>query len=123
MRVALASLGVFVVAGYTGMQFLGHVGLALASSASAGVNVALLGFFLRRHCGAWFRVNRDMVISFVLSLVMLAGCWMSTRLGPVCLLFIPVWALLYMGAALLLNVSQARLFADVLGRRLRRKQA
>lgn len=118
VRVALVSLCVFVIAGYTGMQFLGHVGLALASSVSAWVNVVLLGFFLRRHCGTWFRVNRDTAVSFALSLVMLAGCWMSTRLGPVCLLFIPVWIALYMGAGLLLNVSQARLFADVLGRRL-----
>ncbi|PKN31387.1 MAG: murein biosynthesis integral membrane protein MurJ, partial [Deltaproteobacteria bacterium HGW-Deltaproteobacteria-20] len=123
VRVALGSLCVFVVAGYTGMQVLGHVGLALASSLSAWINVVLLGFLLRRHCGAWFRVNRDMVISLALSLAMLAGCWMSTRLGPVCLLFIPVWAALYMGAALLLNVSQARLFAKVLGRRSWRKRA
>ncbi|MDY0225205.1 MAG: murein biosynthesis integral membrane protein MurJ [Desulfomicrobium apsheronum] len=123
VRVALGSLCVFVVAGYTGMQVLGHVGLALASSLSAWINVVLLGYLLRRHCGAWFRVNRDMVISFALSLVMLAGCWMSTRLGPLCLLFIPVWAALYMGAALLLNVSQARLFANVLGRRAWRKRA
>jgi putative peptidoglycan lipid II flippase len=105
------------------MQVLGHVGLALASSVSAWVNVLLLGFFLRRHCGAWFRVNRDMVLSFFLSLAMLAGCWLSTRLGPVCLFFIPLWALLYLGAGMALNISQARLFADVLGRRLRRGRA
>ena len=123
VRVALGSLCVFVVAGYTGMQVLGHVGLALASSVSAWINVVLLGFFLRRHCGAWFRINRDIVLSFVLSLVMLAGCWVSTRLGPLCLLFIPVWVLAYMGAGLALNISQARLFADVLGRRLWRKRA
>ena len=104
-------------------RMLDHVGIAVATSLSAWFNVALLGFFLRRHCGSWFRLNRDIALSFALSLAMLAGCWMSTRLGPLCLLFIPVWALLYLGAGLALNISQARLFADVLGRRFRRKRA
>jgi putative peptidoglycan lipid II flippase len=123
VRVALCCLCVYVAVGYTSMQFLGHVGLALASSVSAWINVALLGFLLRRHCGAWFRLNRDIVLSFALSLGILAGCWLSTSLGPVCLLLIPVWVILYMGAGMALGISQARLFADVLGRRFRSKRA
>jgi len=120
VRTALACLVVFVVTGFTAMQFIGHVGLALASSASAWVNVLLLGFFLRRHCGPWFCPGRDLVLSVALSLVILAGTWFSTSLGTISLLLIPVWVLAYMGAGAFLNVSQARLFTDLLGRRLRR---
>jgi putative peptidoglycan lipid II flippase len=73
--------------------------------------------------GPWFRVGRDLVLSLALSLALLAGCWASTGLGRVSLLFIPLWAAGYMAACLALGVSQARLFADVLGRRFRRKSA
>ncbi|NCD26315.1 MAG: murein biosynthesis integral membrane protein MurJ [Deltaproteobacteria bacterium] len=123
VRVALVCLGVYVAVGYAGMQVLGHVGLALASSVSAWINVLLLGFLLRRHLGAWFRPNRDHVLSVLLSLGLLAGCWASAGLGRISLLLIPLWVALYMGLALVLKVSQARLFADVLGRRFARKRA
>ncbi len=123
VRVALACLCVYIVTGFASMQFMGHVGLALASSVSAWVNVLFLGFLLRRHLGAWFRVGRDALVSLGLSLAMLGGCWASTRLGGTSLLLIPLWALAYLGACLALGVSQARLFADILGRRFRRRRA
>jgi putative peptidoglycan lipid II flippase len=123
VRVALACLCVYIVTGFASMQFMGHVGLALASSVSAWVNVLLLGFLLRRHLGPWFRVGRDTLVSLSLSLAMLGGCWASTRLGGASLLLIPLWALAYLGACLALGVSQARLFADILGRRFRRRRA
>ncbi len=123
VRVALFCLFIYVVVGFSSLHVLGHVGLAVASSVSAWVNVLLLGFFLRRHCGVWFRINRDHALSFMLSLGMLAGCWLSTGLGQASLLLIPVWAALYMGLALVLNISQARLFAEALGRRVRRSRS
>jgi putative peptidoglycan lipid II flippase len=123
VRIALCCLLVYVAVGYTSMQVIGHVGLALASSVSAWINVLLLGYFLRRHCGPWFRVGRDLYLSLALSLVILAGCWFSTGLGKASLLLIPVWVAVYMAAGIFLNVSQARLFADVVGRRFRRGKA
>lgn len=123
VRIAVGCLFVYVVTGFVSMQFLGHVGLALASSVSAWVNVLLLGRFLKVHLGPWFRPGRDILLAFALSLALLAGCWASTGLGRLSLLLIPLWAAAYMGASLLLGVSQARLFADVLGRRLRRAKA
>ncbi len=122
VRIALFCLLVYVSVGFVSMQFIGHVGLALASSVSAWVNVLLLAFCLRGHCGSWFTGGRDLALSFVLSLGILLGCWLSAGLGAASLLLIPVWVLAYMGAALFLGVSQARLFADLLGRRLRRKR-
>jgi putative peptidoglycan lipid II flippase len=68
-------------------------------------------------------VGRDLLVSLGLSLALLAGCWASTGLGRVSLLLIPLWAAAYMALGLALGVSQARLFADVLGRRLRRGKA
>lgn len=123
VRVAMGCLVVYVVTGFVSMQYLGHVGLALASSMSAWVNVLLLGYFLRRHLGPWFRVGRDLLASLGLSFALLAGCWASTGLGRVSLLLIPLWAAAYMALGLGLGVSQARLFADVLGRRLGRGKA
>ncbi len=123
VRIALGCLLVYVVVGFTSMQLIGHVGLALASSVSAWINVLLLGHFLRRHCGPWSRIGRDLALSLALSLVILAGCWFSTGLGKASLLLIPVWVAVYMGAGIFLNLTQARLFADVLGRRFRRKRA
>jgi len=122
VRVALGCLFIYVACGFTSMQYIGHVGLALASSVSAWVNVLLLGFLLRRHCGAWFHIGRDVLVSFVLSLALMAGCWFSTALGKLSLVLIPVWALAYMAASLALGVAPARLFADVLGRRFRRRR-
>lgn len=123
VRVALICLGAYVAVGYASMQVIGHVGLALASSVSAWINVLLLGFLLRRHLGSWFGLDRDHVLTFLLSFGLLAGCWTSAGLGRISLLFIPLWVALYMGLGLVLNISQARLFADVLGRRLGRKRA
>lgn len=120
VRVAVGCLLVYVVVGGTTMHIIGHVGLALASSVSAWINVVLLGVLLRRHCGAWFHFNRDLALSLALSLVMLAGCWWSTSFGRWSLACIPLWALAYMGASYALGVSQARLFAEVLGRRFDR---
>lgn len=119
VRVAVTCLVVYVFAGGVAMQSLGHVGLALASSVSAWVNVLLLGWWLRRHCGPWFRMDRDIVWAAVLSLGLLAGCWCSARLGGVSLLFIPVWIALYAGAALLLKLTPARIFMDAISRRSR----
>ena len=60
VRVAVVCLLAYVLMGGIGMQVLGHVGLALASSVSAWINVLLLGVLLRRHCGSWFRPGRDL---------------------------------------------------------------
>ena len=106
--------------GGIGMQFLGHVGLALASFVSAWINVLLLGVLLRRHCGAWFRLGRDLPLCLLLSAGLLAGCRASAELGRVSLLFIPLWAGAYMGLSLLVRDGQARLLTAALGRRLRR---
>lgn len=120
VRVALICLVIYVSLGFIGMQVIGHVGLAVASSMSAWVNVLLLGFFLRRHCGPWFHVGRDILLSLVLSLGILAGCWFSARYGRLSLLLIPLWVAAYMGLGWMFNISQARIFVDVLGRRLRK---
>lgn len=119
VRTAVICLVAYVIMGGISMQFVGHVGLALASSVSAWINVSVLGFLLRRTCGTWFSVDRDLVLSLILSAGLFVGCWASSGLGWISLLFIPLWAAAYMGCSLLLGSSQARLLADALGRRLK----
>ena len=120
VRVAVVCLLAYVLMGGIGMQVLGHVGLALASSVSAWINVLLLGVLLRRHCGSWFRPGRDLPLCLLLSAGLLAGCRASAELGRVSLLLIPLWAGAYMGLGLLVRDGQARLLTAALGRRLRR---
>ena len=117
VRVAVGCLVVYVFVGSISMQFVGHIGLALASSISAWSNVVLLGFLLRKHCGAWFLIDKNLICPVIFSLAMLGGCWWSTVLGHGSLFFIPLWALLYLGVNYILGVTQARVFIDVLGRR------
>ena len=48
---AAVSIGVNIVCGITFMRFMGHAGLALATTAASGVNVALLFWAMRSKIG------------------------------------------------------------------------
>lgn len=122
VRVAIICLCAYVLMGYTSMQYIGHVGLALASSVSAWINVLLLGTFLRRHCGPWFRLDRNLILALLMSVVVLAGSWATSSWGKWSLLTIPLWALGYLGLGVLLGIDQAKLFSDVIFRRLIRRK-
>lgn len=123
VRVAVGCLLVYILVGSTAMQFMGHVGLALAASVSAWTNVFLLGVFLRKHCGPWLTMDKHLVWPFISSLVMVAGCWWSTGLGQLSLVFIPGWAFLYLGVNHALGVSQAKIFTSIFIRVFSRRRA
>ena len=103
------------------MLFRSHVGLALATSVSSWVNVAVLGVILRKKLGgSWFRPGRTTVIGTILSCGVGAGAYATSGRPYLSLAGIVLWAVAYMGAASLFRVEEARLLTDFVRRRLRR---
>ncbi|UJX40052.1 murein biosynthesis integral membrane protein MurJ [Desulfovibrio sp. JY] len=119
---AAVCLVVYVIAGLTLMGPTAHVGLALATSISSWVNVAVLGVILRKRLGgSWFRPGRTTVIGALLSCGVGLGAYATADRPLLALALIFVWAVAYMGLASLLRVEEARMLTDFVRRRLRRK--
>ncbi|MHC1788402.1 murein biosynthesis integral membrane protein MurJ [Solidesulfovibrio sp.] len=119
---AAICLVVYVMAGLALMGSTGHVGLALATSISSWVNVAVLGVVLRRKLGgAWFRPGRTTLLGTVLSVGVGFGAYATADKPVLSLLLIAGWAMAYMGVASALRVEEARMLTDFVRRRLGRK--
>lgn len=121
--VAMFCVAVNISLGFALMQVFAHVGLALAVSLSSYVNVGLLSLLLRRRLGVWPLELPHTLRCAAASLAMGLAAWAVTGPRLAWLALIPAWALAYFGLARLLGLSEARLLADALGRRLRRRAA
>ena len=102
------------------MQFIGHVGLALAVSAASWANIVLLGSLLRHKLGAWLETSGNPVIMLGLSALMGAGCSLTASFGWPALLGIPLWAAGYVLMARLLGLREAQTLMYAVNRRLKR---
>ncbi|KHK00692.1 murein biosynthesis integral membrane protein MurJ [Desulfovibrio sp. TomC] len=118
---AVVCLVVYVVTGLALMGSTGHVGLALATSVSSWVNVAILGIILRRKLGGtWFRPGRTTLVGTLLSIGVGFGAYATASRPYLSLILICGWAVAYMGVASLFQVEEARMLTDFALRRLRR---
>ena len=120
VRAAVASLLVYVVSGLVLMQFIDHVGLALATTIASWVNATLLMLGLNRRFGPWANCTRQIALYTAMSLALAVGAYFTTPLGRWSVALIPLWAMAYAFASLALRVPEARMVADALRRRLRR---
>lgn len=122
VKIAVGCLVLNIGLGFGLMQFLAHVGLALAVSASSLLNFVLLYWLLaRRRHGRLLPVGSTLKTLF-LSLLVGVGAVVTASWSPWCLLLIPVWAVAYIGLACVLGQDEARLFLDMARSRLRRKK-
>ena len=120
VRAAVASLLVYVATGLVLMQFIDHVGLALATTIASWVNATLLMLGLNRRFGPWAHCTRQIALYTAMSLTLAIGAYFTTPLGRWSVALIPLWAIAYAFASLALRVPEARMVADALRRRLRR---
>ncbi|MYL85098.1 murein biosynthesis integral membrane protein MurJ [Desulfovibrio aerotolerans] len=119
---AAVCLVVYVATGLALMGSTGHVGLALATSVSSWVNVAVLGVVLRRKLGGtWFCPGRTTLIGTLLSVGVGFGASATADRPYLSLILIGGWAVAYMGAASLLRVEEARMLTDFVLRRFKKK--
>ena len=123
VKIAVLCLAANVGLGVALMQPLAHVGLALAVSASSLLNFALLYVLLTRRRGASPMPLWSAVRILLLSALIGGGAYYSTGWQPWWVLLIPAWVAVYMFLALALGLKEARLFADMLRSRVRRKLA
>lgn len=121
VRIAVVCLVVNVGLGYALMQSMAHVGLAVAVSVSSMLNFVLLFAMLAEKRGGPSIQPVSVLKSALLSVVVGVGAYMTASMHPWWLLFIPVWAVLYIVAGHLLRMDEARLFTDVIRSRIRRK--
>ncbi|WP_291318877.1 murein biosynthesis integral membrane protein MurJ [Desulfonatronospira sp.] len=107
VKIAVISLVLNIALGIILMQFLQHLGLALAASISSWVNVLLLGLALGRKTGPWLTAGTNLAkmtlasctLLFMLKFVSVTS-WMAMAL-------IPVWAVLYFILAWMLKIPDA----------------
>jgi len=121
---AFVSMLCNVLLGWGLMQRFGHVGLAAAVSVAGYLNVAILAALTRRDLGRFPRIGRTALLSALLSAGVAGLCLLSLPLGRGwAIALIPLWAVLYIGAAWLLRLSEARLFVSMLAARRARSRA
>lgn len=112
-----------VTLGYGLMQHHGHVGLAVAVSVAGYLNVAVLAWLTRRDLGGFPRIGRTVLLSALLSAGVAGACLASIPLGKAAAMaLIPLWAALYVGAAWLLGLAEARLFVSMVASRVSRRK-
>lgn len=114
------------------MQILGHVGIALASSITVAVNVAVLFWLLRRRLGSLDgrRVGRGAARALAAGAAMAAVVWGVSRIsagfvdpahlvGQAVQLFLSLGAggIVYLAASALLRAEELRVVVDLLRRR------
>lgn len=114
--VANVGLGVLL------MQTMLHVGLALAVSIASLLNFALLYVLLIRKRKTSFLPGGSSVMTLVLSAAVGGGAYATATYHPLWLFLIPAWVGVYVGAAYLLRMPEARLMVDMLRNRIRRRR-
>jgi putative peptidoglycan lipid II flippase len=121
--VSIACMLLNIAAGYTLMQYLNHLGLALAASLASWTNVVLLAIFLKRKIGKWQDLSSQIVRITGLSLLLLgAARGAAILLSPwLCLIIIPFLAAGYMYAALKLGIPQAQTISAGLSEKFLKK--
>jgi putative peptidoglycan lipid II flippase len=121
--VSIACMLLNIAAGYTLMQYLNHLGLALAASLASWTNVILLGILLRRKIGKWQDLSPQIVRITGLSLLLMgAARGAAILLSPwLCLIIIPFLAAGYMYAALKLGIPPAQTISAGLSEKLFKK--
>jgi len=117
VKVAILCLLVNVGVGYTLMQHIAHVGLALAVSLSSMLNCLFLAIIMGRRTGLFPLPFVSVMKSVLLSAVIGAGAWYSTRYDILWFALIPVWVAVYGGGSLLLKSDDARMLIGALRRR------
>ncbi len=120
VKIAVVCLAVNIGLGVWLMQFMAHVGLALAVSLSSLLNFLLLYVLLSRRRQHSLIPVASALKTLFLSLLVGVGALVSASWSPWCLLLIPVWVLIYVVLAYALRLSEARLFMDILRSRIRR---
>ncbi|UIJ37909.1 murein biosynthesis integral membrane protein MurJ [Desulfobaculum bizertense] len=116
---ATLSVVVYVIAGAGMMQYIGHLGLALATSLSSWLNAAFLVWRLRGRLGRWASYHRIVPVFLGLSIVIGCGAWGTVPLGKWAVVLIPVWAAVYAVGALLCRIPEATMLLDAVRRRVR----
>jgi len=123
VAVACLCVAVNIGLGLVLMNFIGHVGLALASSASAWLNVLILGRLLRRKLGPWYRSEGVIPKITIISVGMGALAWAASFFGNPALLLIPVLAVVYFAAASVLGIEEADLLKEAVWTRLKKPRS
>jgi putative peptidoglycan lipid II flippase len=103
------------------MRPLAHVGLALAVSLSSLLNFVCLHWFLARRRGTAILPAGGCLKMLVLSALIGGGAYASAGWGWWWVVLIPAWVAVYFALALAVNLKEARLFADMLRSRARRR--
>ncbi|SDB42827.1 putative peptidoglycan lipid II flippase [Desulfonatronum thiosulfatophilum] len=112
--VAAICLAVNVALSLILMQYMAHVGLAVAAALSSWANVLLLGIILRRKIGAWLDIGPQTFRMTLLSAGLGLSALAASTLGKTALLCIPILACLYALTALKWNIAEARMTRDLL---------
>jgi putative peptidoglycan lipid II flippase len=116
---AVFSLSCNLVVGLILMQFIDHVGLAVAVSIASWGNVLLLSRALHRHIGHWFSLQPGLLWMGFLSLLLGLGCMFTASWGWVSLACIPLWTGAYLGSAVMLRIPEAEIILATLLRLLK----
>lgn len=117
--VAIICLLVNIGTGFVLMHYIAHFGLALAVSISSWINIILLGLLLQKKIGPWFAVDRELIISGLLSGLIFLGCYFTVPLGVKAVFLIPIWMVVYLGGALLCGSKGASLLLGVIYKRIK----
>ncbi len=123
VKIAVVCLIANIGLGVWLMQFMAHVGLALAVSFSSLLNYISLHVLLARKRKATLLPAAGAAKTLVLSLLIGGGAYFTASLHPWWLLLIPVWVVAYIGLASVLRMEEARMMTELVRARLRRKKA
>jgi putative peptidoglycan lipid II flippase len=120
VKIAVLCLVVNIGLGLLLMRPLAHVGLALAVSLSSMLNFLLLHMGLARKRKATLIPLAASAKILVLSLLVGFGAHFTASWGMWWLALLPAWVVAYLALALALDMTEARLFVDMVRSRARR---
>ncbi|BCS88925.1 putative lipid II flippase MurJ [Pseudodesulfovibrio sediminis] len=122
VKIAVVCLMANIGLGVWLMQFLSHIGLALAVSLSSFLNFVLLYVLLTRKRGARLLPPGSTFKTGLLSILIGWGAYATASLHPWWLVLIPVWVVVYVLMAFALQMVEARLFWGMIKSRIQRKK-
>lgn len=108
--------------GFWLMQYIEHIGLAVAVSISSWINILLLGICLRFQIGSWFQWNIGQAVFIILSLSIGIGSFFTSSLGWIALALIPFWVIFYMEVGVLCRLPEAKMVQDMIWEKLVRSR-
>ena len=114
VKIAVISLVLNIALGILLMQFLQHLGLALAASISSWINVLLLGMALGRKTGPWLTARTNLVKMTLASCALLLMLKFVSVPSWMAMALIPVWAAIYFTLAWMLKIPDAKILLDSL---------